>query len=73
MAVHIHPLPPSFRTTSKRLRPQHPPVFDDPWPPSRADAKLAIALIEALDPESRDWYASSLERLCAFLANADDA
>jgi len=50
LAVDIHPLPASYRSIPTRLRPQHPPVLDN-WPPTREDAALALALIEALDAE----------------------
>ena len=65
--VHVESLSASYRAISPRLRPKHPPLFDTDWPPTRADAQLALALIEALDDESREWYAASAARLRAFL------
>ena len=69
MAVDIRPLPASYRSIPRRLRPSHRPVFDD-WPPEREDAEIAIALIEALDDESAAWYATLLARLRALVAGA---
>ena len=62
MNVEVVPLPSGYRILSRRLWPQHPPIFPG-GEPTTADRELAIELIEALDPESRDWYASALARL----------
>jgi hypothetical protein len=67
MNVKIEPLPAAYVAIPARLRPQHAPIFAGAC--SREDAELAILLIEALDPESRGWYASSLAQLRAFLAD----
>ena len=66
--MNIEPMPEAIRAIPKRWRPRHPPIFDcNDGPISREDAELAIALIEALDDESREWYANSLDRLRAIL------
>ena len=69
MSVSIKPLPSGFRSIAPRLWCQHPPIFPD-GEPSRDDIALAIELIEALDDESRAWYARSLEHLRDRLADA---
>lgn len=53
-AVHVIPLPAWARGT--RYRPRHPPVFGF-HEPDEEDIALALELIQALDDESRDWYA----------------
>lgn len=57
--VDIRPLPIAYREIPARLRPQTPPVFEDAdgAPPTAADIELARALVQALDPASRRWYA----------------
>ena len=55
MSVHVIPLPQWAREIPERLRPQHPPIFED-GDATEADRDLAAALIEALDDESRRWY-----------------
>lgn len=55
--VNIRPLPAAYRAIPERLRPQHPPIFDDN--PTPEDIELARALWEELDPESQRWYSRS--------------
>jgi len=64
MSVCIRPLPESYRKISPRLRPVHPPIFQDcgPGGPSKADIALARELFELLDDESKEWYGN-----CSFL------
>ena len=66
--IKIKPIPLGWRKIPKRLRPGLPPIFDGV--PTREDIALAIELIEALDPESAEWYARSLAELRARLADA---
>jgi len=61
MGVNVVPLPRWARELPARWRVCHPPVFDgDPTPEEIA---LALALIDALDPESRHWYGGADPRL----------
>jgi hypothetical protein len=60
--VNIQPLADWMRRT--KCRPCHPPIFGN-GEPTAADVSLALALIEALDAESREWYAQSAKRLRA--------
>lgn len=64
--VNVHPMPESYRPF-KRFRPMPPPVFPD-GAPSAADVRLALELIEALDAESRAWYAITERSLRQCLA-----
>ena len=57
MSVTVEPLPQWARKVSRRLRPVHKPLFENP--PTRADVELALALIAELDPESRQWYSAT--------------
>ena len=53
--VNVMPLPQSYRTLPKWLRPGHPPICPD-GDPTAADIALARALFAELDPESQEWY-----------------
>lgn len=66
--VNVTPMSTALRAIPKRWRPNHPPIFDGP--PTRDDIVLAVELIEALDDESRAWYARSLESLRKSLVDA---
>ena len=70
MAVVVIPLPDGYRAIPELLRPLHPPLFDCEGSPSLEDVRLALALIAALDAESRAWYAAAQARLDALLADA---
>lgn len=55
--VDIKPMPRSYLAIPKRLRPGHPPIYDDSVKPvTDEDRALAAELVAALDPESRAWY-----------------
>jgi hypothetical protein len=65
--VNVRPLPNGYLKTPAKWRPMPAPIFDGE--PSREDLELALALIEALDDESRAWYVRSESRIRALLAN----
>jgi hypothetical protein len=69
--VSIKPLPHGFRSVPRRLWCGHPPMFDGE--PTRDDIALAIELLEALDPDSFDWYggAETIARLRERLGNSN--
>jgi hypothetical protein len=69
--VNIKPLPHGFRSVPRRLWCGHPPIFPD-GEPTRDDVALAIELLEALDPDSFDWYGGekTIARLRERLGNA---
>jgi hypothetical protein len=50
----------AYREVPELLWPVYPPIFDGE--PTAEDIELALALIEALDPPSRRWYRTFLER-----------
>lgn len=54
MAVHIVPMPRSFLKFSEKIRPSHPPIFDDD--PSQDEIAEARALFAELDEDSQAWY-----------------
>lgn len=58
MAVHLKPMPESYRKIRKIFRPKAPPIFVDCQEsgPSPEDRELARELFRILDPESQDWY-----------------
>lgn len=53
IVVHIQPLPAWARGTIFRPGPR--PIFQG-GEPTRGDVALALALFNALDPESQEWY-----------------
>lgn len=59
--INIIPLPAALREFSEQCWGLHPPIFDRA--PKPEDCALALDLIEALDPVSRRWYASSATHL----------
>jgi len=54
--VNVAPMPESTRKIPKRLRPQHPPIFEGTDPATPEDIELARALFLELDEESQLWY-----------------
>lgn len=52
--VFVRPLTPAERAIPSRLRPTPPPIYRTQ--PTAADRRLARALLDALDEESRAWY-----------------
>ncbi len=65
--VSVQPLPTFYRQNN--IRPElwrgPPPLFDGG--PTHDDMVLALALIEALDDDSRSWYGAAEARLREFL------
>ncbi|MCW5669405.1 MAG: hypothetical protein KIT86_07065 [Hydrogenophaga sp.] len=53
IVVHIQPLPAWARGTIYRPGPR--PIFQG-GEPTREDVQLALALFDALDAESQEWY-----------------
>jgi hypothetical protein len=71
--VHVRQLSIAERSIPQKWRPHHPPIFElGTGPPTRTDYELAIALIDALDDESRTWYGgtAALERMREHLGDA---
>lgn len=69
--VHIHPLPAWARGTIYRPGPR--PIFQG-GEPSLEDVQLALALFNALDAESQEWYGGQafVERLTQRLHPAQE-
>lgn len=58
---------PEWARKAGRYGPTHPPVFDGK--PTPEDARLALALIAELGPESQQWYSDCLPSLRALAAS----
>ncbi|MBW2631255.1 MAG: hypothetical protein JRC90_05755 [Deltaproteobacteria bacterium] len=56
MKVSIVPMPEAYMKIKKKLRPQHPPIFQGTGESTLEDIELARELFRLLDDESKEWY-----------------
>lgn len=59
--INIHPMPLSYRQYRK-FRPRPGPIFLM-YSPTIEELEVTLALFDALDPESQEWYGGEQRRI----------